>query len=163
MSTNHPTALFKNELKDIYDAERQSEKAFELMASHVEQEDARRAFEEHCEQTRDHIARLERIFEALGMEPQTEKCMAMQGIVEEHRRFAEENPDQAEHDAFDLGTARKVKHYEIASYGHLASMAGELGMDRIGSLLDRNLEEEEATLTRLTELADSYDYEKLPA
>ena len=163
MSSNQSSTLFENELKDIYDAEQQIEKALEQMASDVEREEARTAFEEHREQTRGQIDRLEQVFDKLGMEPEAEDCLAIQGIVEEHRRFTEENPSQDEHDAFDLVAGQKVEHYEIAAYGNLANMADHLGMDEVGDLLHQNLEEEKETLTRLTELSDSVDYESLAA
>lgn len=161
MAENELTDLFRNELMDIYDAEQRIERALDEMASHVEHEEARRAFEEHREQTRGQIDRLEKVFDMAGVSPETEECKAIQGMIDEHGRFTSENPPQREHDLFDVVAAQKVEHYEIAAYGNLAKIADELGMDEAGDLLHENLEEEQQTLDRLTELAEGYDYAQL--
>ena len=163
MSANASGKLFESELKDIYDAEKRIEGALETMASDVDHEEARQAFEEHREQTRGQIERLEQVFEIIGMDPQTEECKAIAGMIGEHDRFTGENPDQTEHTLFDLIAAQKVEHYEIATYGSLAKLADQLGMSDAGDLLHENLEEEKQTLDRLTKLTDSYDFEQLPA
>ena len=163
MSQSPMNHLFENELKDIYDAEQRIDKALGEMADEVENEEIRQALTDHREETEGQIDRLERVFEIVGKSPETEECKGTKGMIQEHDRFAKQNPDQAELGVFDLVAGQKVEHYEIASYGNLANLADELGMDEAGDLLHQNLEEEEEFLKRLTALADDYDYSKLEA
>jgi ferritin-like metal-binding protein YciE len=161
MSTNSLNHLFENELKDIYDAEQQINEALGEMAEEVEHDDIAQAFRDHREETEGHIERLEQVFEMVGTSPGDEECEATQGMIEEHDEFAQSNPDQSELELFDVTAGQKTEHYEIATYGNLAKLADQLGMDEAGDLLHQNLEEEEEFLDRLVELTESYDYDQL--
>src|SRR6267142_1868247 len=57
--------LYVDELKDLYSAENQLVKALPKMAKAASSEELRAGFEEHLEQTKSHVQRLEQIFEAL--------------------------------------------------------------------------------------------------
>ena len=161
MSTTSQNQLFVDELKDIYDAEMRIEETLGELASEVEDDDLRSAFEEHRDQTRTHIDRLEQVFDSIGAEPGDEECEATKGLVKEHDDFAGENPEQAELELFDLTAAQKTEHYEIAAYGNLAKLADQLGMEEEGDLLHQTLEEEEETLDKLKDLTDNFDYSRL--
>ncbi|MFO6469571.1 ferritin-like domain-containing protein, partial [Escherichia coli] len=56
-------------------------------------------------------------------------------------------------DAALIAAAQKVEHYEIASYGTLATLAEQLGYRKAAKLLKETLEEEKATDIKLTDLA----------
>ena len=58
--------LYIDELKDLYSAENQLVKALPKMAKAATSPDLRAGFEEHLEQTKGHVQRLETIFEQLG-------------------------------------------------------------------------------------------------
>lgn len=161
MSTNSQNQLFVTELYDMYDAEQRIEEALGELASEVDDEEIQSAFEEHREETRTHVDRLEQIFDSIGVEVGDEECEATKGLVKEHENFSEKNPEQAELELFDLTAAQKTEHYEIASYGNLAKMADQLGMDEVGDMLHQTLEEEEKTLEKLTELTENFDYSRL--
>ncbi len=161
MSTNSQNQLFVSELYDMYDAEQRIEETLGELASEVEDEELQSAFEEHREETRTHVERLEQIFDSLGVEIGDEECEATKGLVKEHEDFSEKNPEQAELEMFDLIAAQKTEHYEIASYGNLAKMADQLGMDEVGDLLHQTLEEEEETLDKLVDLTEDFDYSRL--
>lgn len=103
------------------------------------------------------------MFDRLSEPAEEEECEAIQGIITEQEHFAEEDPDQAVLDVFDLTSAQKVEHYEIAAYGSLATLADRLGMDEAGDLLHENLEEEAATLETLKDPMDEYDYQQIAA
>ena len=57
--------LYVEELKDLYNAENQLVKALPKMAKAASSEELRQGFEEHLEQTRGHVERLEKIFGSL--------------------------------------------------------------------------------------------------
>jgi len=55
---------FIDELRDTYDAEKQLTKALPKLAKAAASSNLRAAFESHLEETRGHVDRLERVFEA---------------------------------------------------------------------------------------------------
>ena len=142
---------FIEELQDLYDAEKQLVKALPKMAKAAEHDDLRRGFEEHLEQTEEHVNRLERVFEAMGEKAKSKKCKGMQGLIEEGNDLIRED----EGDAALICAAQKIEHYEIAAYGSLYSWAKLLGNQEAAELLDETLEEEKATDEKLTEAAES--------
>ncbi len=75
--------LMLAELKDLHSAETQLVKALPKMVKGATTASLRTAFEEHLEQTHEHVARLEQIFEQLGTSPRGKKCKGMEGLLEE--------------------------------------------------------------------------------
>lgn len=145
--------LYVNELKDLYNAENQLVKALPKMAKAASSDELKQGFEEHLEQTRGHVQRLERIFESLGENPKGKKCAGMEGLVKEGSEVMEEDFEGALMDAALIGAAQRVEHYEIAAYGTAAEFAKILGESEQTSLLEETLEEEKETDERLTQLA----------
>jgi len=80
MKENRLKHLYVEELKDLFSAENQLLKALPKMAKAATTEDLRAGFEEHLAQTRQHVARLEKIFKALGETPGGENARAWQGL-----------------------------------------------------------------------------------
>ena len=142
--------LYVDELKDLYSAENQLVKALPKMAKAASSE----GFEKHLEQTRGHVQRLEKIFQALGESPKGKTCKGMQGLIEEGSEVTEEDYEGSVMDAALIGAAQRVEHYEIAGYGTVRSMAETLGEDDHVSLLEETFEEEKETDEKLTELAE---------
>ena len=146
--------LYIDELKDLYNAESQLVKALPKMAKAASSDELRQGFEEHLEQTKGHVQRLEKIFQALGESPKGKKCKGMEGLIEEGSEVMEEDYEGSVLDAALIGAAQRVEHYEIAGYGTVRSMAETLGESDHVSLLEETLEEEKATDEKLTELAE---------
>ena len=144
--------LYIDELKDLYSAENQLVKALPKMAKAATSEDLRAGFEEHLEQTRGHVARLETIFKQLGESPKGKKCKGMEGLIEEGSEAIEEH-EGAVLDAALIGAAQRVEHYEMAGYGTVIAFAEELGESKHVSLLNETLEEEKETDEKLSDLA----------
>jgi ferritin-like metal-binding protein YciE len=145
--------LYVDELKDLYSAENQLVKALPKMAKAVSSEDLREGFEEHLEQTKGQVQRLETIFQSLNESPKGKKCMAMEGLVKEGSEAMEEELEDAVLDAALIGAAQRVEHYEIAAYGTVCEFAKVLGETKHVSLLEETLEEERETDEKLTKLA----------
>jgi len=145
--------LYIEELKDLYNAENQLVKALPKMAKAASSDELRQGFEEHLEQTRGHVQRLEEIFQALGESPKGKKCKGMEGLVEEGSEVMKEDFDGALMDAAIIGAAQRVEHYEIAAYGTVCAFAEQLGETEQNSLLNETLEEEKETDEKLTQLA----------
>jgi ferritin-like metal-binding protein YciE len=145
--------LLVEELKDLYSAENQLIKALPKMAKAASSADLKAGFEEHLEQTRGQVERLEQIAGQLGVTLKGKKCVAMEGLVEEGKELMEEDMEPALLDAALIAAAQKVEHYEIASYGTAREWAEQLGLDEAATLLQETLDEEKATDEKLTELA----------
>lgn len=144
--------LYVDELKDLYSAENQLVKALPKMAKAAASEELRQGFEEHLEQTKEHVARLEKIFKALDESPKGKKCVGMEGLVKEGSEVIAEDFEDAVKDAALIGAAQRVEHYEIAAYGTASEFARVLGESQHLSLLERTLAEEKETDEKLTEL-----------
>src|SRR5436190_20162327 len=119
----------------------------------------RTGFEEHLEQTKGHVQRLEQIFEMLDENPKGKKCRGMEGLIEEGSKLMGEDFEDALLDAALIGADQRVEHYEIAAYGTVRAFAEELGESKHASLLGETLEEEKETDEKLTELAKQINAE----
>lgn len=159
MKENRLKHLYVEELKDIYSAENQLVKVLPKMAKAATSAGLRAGFEGHLEQTKEHVARLEEIFKALGESPNGKKCHGMAGLIKEGGELIEENPAPEELDAGLISAAQRVEHYEIAGYGCVTAYAKLLGEDRAASLLRKTLEEEKQTDKKLTQLSSQINLE----
>lgn len=147
--------LFVKELRDVYHAEKQITKALPKMAKNAESEDLRSAFEMHLEETRRQVERLEQIFEELDEKARAQRCMGMEGIIEESEELLGELEGPV-NDAALVASAQKVEHYEIAAYGTLETYTRTLGFNQAAGLLRETLDEEKAADQKLTQLAESH-------
>jgi ferritin-like metal-binding protein YciE len=146
--------LYIDELKDLYSAETQLVKALPKMAKAASSEELQEGFEEHLEQTKGHVARLEQIFEALDESPKGKKCAGMEGLIKEGGEVIDEDFEGAVLDAGLIGAAQRVEHYEIAAYGTACAFAEILGESEQVALLRETLKEEKETDEKLTELSE---------
>jgi ferritin-like metal-binding protein YciE len=149
-------SLFEDELKDIYDAEKQITKALPKMIKKAGAEELKAAFEEHLQQTEGQIERLEEVFELLEMPARRKKCVGMQNLIKEGQEMMSEAEDEDTLDALMIAAAQKIEHYEIASYGTLRVWANLMGHQDAASLLEETLNEEKDTDHKLTEIAESF-------
>jgi ferritin-like metal-binding protein YciE len=149
--------LLTDELKDLYSAENQILKALPKMAKTARSRELRTAFEEHLEQTKNQVQRIEQACEELGISPRGKKCVGMEGLIEEGKEIMTEgSKDPASPmEAGLIGAAQKVEHYEIAAYGTASAHARQLGFNSVAKLLDKTLEEEKTTDEKLTKLAEN--------
>lgn len=153
MMTETLKQLFVDELRDIYSAEKQLTKAMPKMISAAKAGSVRGAFEKHLEQTKDHVARLEQLFEQLHEKPSGVTCEGMQGLIKEAQRIAKKKMTDHVHDAALIGAAQKIEHYEIATYGTLIAWAKTFNGDMYIGPLEQTLNEEKETDHILTDVA----------
>jgi ferritin-like metal-binding protein YciE len=152
--------LYVDELKDIYSAETQLVKALPKMAKAAVSAELRNGFEQHLEQTREHVSRLEQIFGDLDDTPTGKHCRGMEGLIKEGGEAAEEGYERDAKDAALIGAAQRVEHYEIAAYGTVRAMAKKLGEGKALNLLSQTLQEEKDTDVKLSKLADKMTIEE---
>jgi ferritin-like metal-binding protein YciE len=79
MAENNLKSVFVDELRDLYNAEQQLIKALPKMAKAATSEELRKGFEEHLEQTKEHAARIEKIFGGLGEPVKARSARAWKG------------------------------------------------------------------------------------
>jgi ferritin-like metal-binding protein YciE len=153
MSLDSLEKLFFEELKDVYNAEKQILRALPRKAA--ESSELQQAFTKHLKETEGHVQRLERIFRELGQSIRGKTCKGMQGLLEEGKEVMEEEGEGAVIDAALIASAQRVEHYEIAAYGCLRTYAQLLGHSQAEQLLQQTLDEEEAADEKLTQLGEA--------
>jgi ferritin-like metal-binding protein YciE len=161
MSVETAQELFVEELKDLYSAEKQIVRALPKVAKAVESEELRSGIEEHLEQTKGHVERLERAFEILGERAGGKTCKGMQGLIEEGSEHISEIGKGPVRDAALIGALQRVEHYEIAAYGTVATFAEAMDQEEIKELLGETLQEEKDTDAKLTEVSHSVNEEAI--
>jgi ferritin-like metal-binding protein YciE len=147
--------LFVHEVKDLLSAEKQLVKALPKMAKGAASETLRTAIEEHLEQTKGQVERLEQVFAMVDKAPRAEHCKAMEGLISEGDELLQEDGEASVKDAALIAAAQKVEHYEISGYGTARTLAELLGLDQAVELLQQTLDEEKETDLKLTKLAMS--------
>lgn len=151
--------LYVQELKDLYDAENQITKALPKMMKEASSDELRSALEEHLEVTKEQARRIEQIFENMGERLKAEKCKGIEGVIKEGSDLMKEADDDDVRDAGIIGSAQKVEHYEIASYGTVRTYAELLGEDEAARLLQQTLDEEKEADQKLNGLAEEINVE----
>jgi ferritin-like metal-binding protein YciE len=134
--------LLTDELRDLFDAEKQLVKALPKMAKSATDEELANALREHLEVTRGQVQRLERVFESMDMKARSKPCKGMKGIVDEGQEMLQEDLEEGILDSAITGAARKVEHYEMMGYESVRSMAQQLGMREAAQMLQETLQEE---------------------
>lgn len=142
-------------IQDLYSAEKQALEAMPQLAQRVQSDQLRQAFQTHQRETEAQVTRLEQIAQQMGIDPDGETCMAMQGLVEEAQDLLDQLEDGPVADAAIIGAAQKMEHYEIASYGTACTLAKQAGQQEVADLLETTLKEEKATDEKLTVIATS--------
>jgi ferritin-like metal-binding protein YciE len=148
-----PRDLFLHELGDIlYVEQKLTEEVLPKLIQEVQDPDFRKGLERHLEQTRGHVTNLEQIFDSMGEQSETEKCLGFEGLKAEHDEMTSEVSDSLI-DIVDTGAAARTEHYEIAAYNGLIEMARALGESEAVGLLEENLKEEREALREVESVA----------
>src|SRR4029078_5292747 len=141
-----PRELFLHALGDILYVERRlTQEVLPTLIQEVQDADFRKGLERHVEQTRAHITNLEQVFDSMGEQSETEKCLGFEGLKKEHDEMTTEVSESLI-DIVDTGAAARTEHYEIAAYSGLIEMARALGESEAVGLLEENLKEEREAL-----------------
>jgi ferritin-like metal-binding protein YciE len=85
MGTLHEA--FVEELRDIFDGEKQLTKALPKMAKAANSPELREAIEAHLEETRQQVQRLEQVFATIEEKPRGKHCDGIAGIIEEGQKI----------------------------------------------------------------------------
>ncbi len=151
--------LLIDELQDLYSAENQITKALPKLVKASSAPALQQAFEHHLEETKNHVKRLDQIFDHLNESPKGKTCEGMKGLLKEGDERVSEGGEAEVLDAGLISAAQRVEHYEIAAYGSARTYAELLGEREAVRLLSETLEEEKAADTKLSQVAKKINVE----
>lgn len=146
--------LFTDGIKDMYWAENHLVKSLPKMIAAAGSSDLQTALADHLEVTKQHAARLEGVFELLGVKIQAKKCDACEGLVMSGEHIIESTePGSPARDTGLIMASLKVENFEITSYNGLIQLAATLGKNDVAEILRQNLADEMEADQLLTELS----------
>jgi ferritin-like metal-binding protein YciE len=137
LSMQTPTDLFVHELSDTYSAEQLILQMLQDAQGLVQNPTLAQGLQTHFQQTQQHVANLEQVFQQLGQQPHPVVCHAAAGLRQSLLEGAV------------VGGACKTEHLEIAAYTGLITKATVMGHPQVAQLLMQNLQDEEQTLQQL--------------
>lgn len=154
---------FVYHMEEMYYVENQLLHTLGELANDVANEDLQRGLEEHREQTKRHVDRLEEVFQTVGAEPEQRASPTFDALLEEREQFlSAADGDEDMLDLHDLGAAAKTEHLEIAGYENLIMLARKLDLSRdVRDLLEDNLDDEQETKKQLKAMADDSTVRKI--
>ena len=147
--------LLVEQLRDLYDAEKQLVKALPKMAKAAENQELAEALRNHLAETENHVTRLEEVFGIVGAPAKGKTCKGMKGLLEEGNEAIQEEDKGEMRDLAMIAGAQKVEHYEISAYGTLRTLAEQLDLSDAVELLQQTENEEKEADSKLTEVAIS--------
>jgi ferritin-like metal-binding protein YciE len=147
--------LLIEQIEDLYDAEQRLTDALPKMAEAATNPTLAGAFRAHLVETKQHVTRLENVFQLLGKEPSRETCDAMKGLISEGEDMIGAKGSDAVRDAALIAAAQRVEHYEMAGYGSARTFASQLGRNDVANILQQTLDEEKAADKTLSQIAES--------
>lgn len=145
--------LYLDELRDLYHAENQLARMLPEMEKGASADQLKAAFKTDRERTKQHVNRLERIFQELHEDPSGHACQGMEGLLQEGCDRMKRSDDAAIADAGLLVMAQKAQHYEMAGYGSACAFARMLHREEDARMLHQTLEEEKKADADFTHLA----------
>lgn len=145
--------LFLHFLKDMYYAEQQTMKSLPQMVAAAQGEALKRVLDAQAQATRNHVALLEKVFEAVGKRPEGATCEALLGMVKEAENLLKETGKAGPvQDAGLIASLQAMQHYAIARYGALLAWATDAGQQQAAAMLRQMLDaakQADATLNQL--------------
>jgi len=155
MANETLTQMFIEQLKDIFDAEKQLVKALPKLSKAADSEELADALRNHLAETQTQVSRLEEIFRLVGAPAKGKPCKGMKGLLEEGTEAIQKEDKGSERDLSLIAGCQKVEHYEISAYGTARTLAEQLGLDDAVELLQQTEDEEKQADEKLTEVASS--------
>lgn len=152
--------LFVEELQDLYSAEKQIIEALPDMIEEASSPELKNALEQHLEETRGQVRRLDQIFgQFSGADKDGKTCKGMKGIIKDSQDLLETDAEPEVLDAGMIAAAQRVEHYEIAGYGTVRTYAQLLGRQDWAQLLEQTLSEEKQADQKLNQIASRINIE----
>jgi ferritin-like metal-binding protein YciE len=142
---NTPEEIFSFKLGATLTMEKKLVEVLEELEESAQRNEIKQALREHREETKQHVANVERCFELLGEEIDDSPCPAIEGMAKEGKATIKKTDDSVV-DAVILSAATESEHHEIAVYETLITNAEARGASEVAGLLRQNLEQEKHAL-----------------
>jgi ferritin-like metal-binding protein YciE len=147
--------LFEIGLQHIYDCEQKLvEKGLPAMAKAATTPELKNAFDQHLQETRNHVSRLDRVFAICGYEAKAKDNDIVDELTNEAKDMISAIDESPLRDAALIAGGNEVEHYEMAVYGTLVAYAQQLGRREAAELLQQTLEEEKQADAKLTQIGE---------
>ena len=146
---------FVNGLSAMYNTEKLIIQGAPELMQGIQNPQAKQVMEQHGEETKQQMQRLEQVFQMAGETPNDIQPDGILGILKENSKIQSQGYDPATLEAATVAAAQRIEHYEIAGYGTLVSYAKQLGMNDAAQLLGQTLSEEKNADEKLTQVAES--------
>lgn len=158
--TKNLRELYRIELQRALNMEKQiAEKGLPGMIRSATNPELAAAFEDHLDETMQHITRLEVILNEIEGEENESKCKVASTLISSAESDASDAKDPMLRDVVLIAAGNQVEHHEIAVYGTLKTWAEVLGESGHVDILDRTLEEEKTADAKLNALAAQINVE----
>jgi len=140
--------LYNTHLEKALDMERKIVKALPSMVEHAGDIDLSVALQNHLEETRGHVRKIEGLLERNVGEVKTSTCKVIDALTTSASDTVKDVTDSYVLDIALIGAAQEVEHHEIAVYGTLKAWARLLGLAQDVAVIE-SIEEEEFKADRL--------------
>jgi ferritin-like metal-binding protein YciE len=141
----NPQELFVHNLGACLTMENTVETMLGKLIEEAQDSKLKQQLRTHLEETQAQIRNLHSAFEALGEEPNTNPCPAIEGIEKDGEMKLKMVADEL-NDLVILAGCAETEHHEIAVYENLIVHADAMGHEDVIPLLRENLEQEQHTL-----------------
>jgi ferritin-like metal-binding protein YciE len=146
--------LYISSLQKALDMEQKITDALPKMIEKSTDPDLTRAFQNHLQETRGHVDRVEALLHRSTGEASTETCKVINGLTTEASDTIKDVTDPSILNIALIGAAQQVEHHEIAVYGTLRTWANILGETQDAAVLEAILREEENADEILSSISD---------
>ncbi len=148
--------LFVTGLCYAYDCEQKLvKKGLPEMIDASSSPELRRALEQHLQETRTHVSRLEQVFSIAGAEAKAKDDDVLDELTDAAKTMVSAIDASPLRDAALIVSGNQVEHYEMAIYGSLVAFAQQLGLREAATLLEQTLNEEKAADAKLTQIGET--------
>jgi ferritin-like metal-binding protein YciE len=161
MVIQNPRDLFYYNLCAMYDAEQKLVQILPQLAQESLSPQARDAFMQHEQETRQHVRNLEQCFQTLGTQPGKLENHAVAGLRQDHEAFLQQQPPQQALTLFDLSAGLQSEYLEMAAYHSLIDAATIMGLQQCIPLFQQNLKQEEEAARKLATIAHQFGQEQV--
>jgi ferritin-like metal-binding protein YciE len=147
--------LYIANLRKALDMEQKITKALPTMIEKSTDSQLATAFRNHLEETRGHVAEVERILQQATGETSPSTCKVIGSLISEAEDNIKDAGDESIRDITLIASAQQVEHHEMAVYGTLRNWAELLGETEAADALESILDEEKTADETLTTISDS--------
>src|SRR5712692_10750937 len=148
-----PRDLFYYDLCAMYDAEQKLVQVLPQLAQECQDKQAREAFTQHEQETRQHVRNLEQCFQILGSQPTALENHTINGLKQDHDTFVQQQPPREALTMYDIDAGYQSEHIEMAAYYRLIDAAHSMGLQQCVQLFQQNLQQDEAEAKKLATIA----------